>query len=76
MNNIETSQNTTPLPDRTQAFIDEIVVMGDAPQSGLWCPNCGKALEAQKCKLFCRTAGCGYLVTCFGVVKIDDENRL
>ena len=37
---------------------------GDAPQSGLWCPNCAKELEARKCKLFCHTSGCGYLVTC------------
>ena len=33
-------------------------------QSGLWCPNCGAALVARKCKLFCQTPGCGYLVTC------------
>jgi hypothetical protein len=38
-----------------------------APQgalAGLWCPNCGAALEGRKCKLFCPTPGCGYLVTC------------
>ncbi len=33
-------------------------------QSGLWCPNCGSVLEGRKCKLFCLTPGCGYLVTC------------
>jgi hypothetical protein len=33
-------------------------------QSGQWCPNCGAVLEARKCKLFCHTPGCGYLVTC------------
>jgi hypothetical protein len=33
-------------------------------QAGMWCPNCGAALEGRKCKLFCPTPGCGYLVTC------------
>ncbi len=64
MNTLENSLNSTPLPDQTSTRIEEKAIIGDAPQSGLWCPNCGKALEAQKCKLFCRTIGCGYLVTC------------
>lgn len=33
-------------------------------QAGLFCPNCGAALEGRKCKLFCLAPGCGYLVTC------------
>lgn len=39
-------------------------ISGDVPQSGEWCGNCGARLEASKCKLFCRTPGCGFLVTC------------
>ena len=31
---------------------------------GAICPNCGAGLEGRKCKLFCPTRGCGYLVTC------------
>lgn len=31
---------------------------------GAICPNCGARLEGRKCKLFCPTRGCGYLVTC------------
>ena len=31
---------------------------------GAICPNCGARLEGRKCKLFCPTPGCGYLVTC------------
>jgi uncharacterized protein with PIN domain len=31
---------------------------------GSICPNCGTRLEGRKCKLFCPTRGCGYLVTC------------
>ena len=47
---------------------------GDAPATdsrrgeealvGTICPNCGARLEGRKCKLFCPTPGCGYLVTC------------
>jgi len=33
-------------------------------QIGSFCPNCGATLEGRKCKLFCPTPGCGYLVTC------------
>lgn len=36
----------------------------DAARDGLVCPNCGGPLEGRKCKLFCHTPGCGYLVTC------------
>jgi hypothetical protein len=32
--------------------------------AGAICPNCGARLEGRKCKLFCPTHGCGYLVTC------------
>ncbi len=35
-----------------------------AHQAGLFCPNCAAKLEGRKCKLFCPTPGCGYLVTC------------
>jgi hypothetical protein len=38
--------------------------IGTQDQSGLFCPNCGAPLEGRKCKLFCHTPGCGYLVTC------------
>jgi hypothetical protein len=31
---------------------------------GAICPNCGAQLEGRKCKLFCPTRGCGYVVTC------------
>lgn len=45
---------------------DTIKIAGGGIQDyiGSFCPNCGARLEAQKCKLFCRTRGCGYLVTC------------
>jgi len=33
-------------------------------QEGTICPNCGGKLVGRKCKLFCETPGCGYLVTC------------
>jgi hypothetical protein len=36
----------------------------DEARIGLVCPNCGSALEGRKCKLFCTSASCGYLVTC------------
>lgn len=48
----------TPLPYRQNAGLE------GATQVGLICPNCGGPLEGQKCKLFCRMVGCGYLVTC------------
>ncbi|MBV9867174.1 MAG: hypothetical protein JO316_17600 [Abitibacteriaceae bacterium] len=48
----------TPLPDWQN------ISLRNAAQVGLVCPNCGAQLEGQKCKLFCRTPGCGYLVTC------------
>jgi len=33
-------------------------------EEGTFCPNCGGRLTGRKCKLFCETPGCGYLVTC------------
>ena len=39
-------------------------VLPETTPIGSYCPNCGARLEGQKCKLFCRTPGCGYLVTC------------
>jgi transcription initiation factor IIE alpha subunit len=57
--NNEVSHRFSPVENTTTK-----TARNDASQSGLFCPNCGAALEAQKCKLFCRTVGCGYLVTC------------
>jgi hypothetical protein len=39
------------------------IALGE-PFVGAICPNCGARLEGRKCKLFCPTPGCGYLVTC------------
>ena len=43
-------------------------VVGNSPTNealiGAICPNCGARLEGRKCKLFCPTVGCGYMVTC------------
>jgi hypothetical protein len=63
-NQKENNSDTTPLPYSSTIQSSTQLGLGDAPQSGLWCPNCGAVLEARKCKLFCHTPGCGYLVTC------------
>ncbi len=28
------------------------------------CPNCGKALQDRKCKLYCPDPRCGYFLSC------------
>lgn len=49
---------------RTDSHDDTVPTMTTNLQAGSYCPNCGARLEGRKCKLFCRTPGCGYLVTC------------
>lgn len=61
----------TPLEDTSgdvmngsEADDEALGTFRDPARDGLVCPNCGGALEGRKCKLFCQTPGCGYLVTC------------
>jgi len=39
-------------------------LFGRTFDDGLFCPNCGARLEGRKCKLFCPSPNCGYVVTC------------
>jgi hypothetical protein len=58
----EKAEKGTTLVSLTQEAAGEGAVR--SYQEGTFCPNCGGRLTGRKCKLFCETPGCGYLVTC------------
>ena len=59
--NITDTEHSPTLPLESQSWR---LQRENEREKGLRCPNCGGVLEGRKCKLFCTTRGCGYLVTC------------